>query len=167
VIVVGHKEGLVRAALDVSPMPVRFVVNPLYAETQTFYSLLLTRTLVEDAPFIKLNGDVIFEEEVLGRLLASPAPCAYAVDERIALDGEAMKVELGADGRVARIGKGLSIATEDTFQRAMNAGVRFDPVCIGGLRWTEIDDDRDLARAIELFGPDRLSQKPSQLAATQ
>jgi choline kinase len=187
VVVLGHGRSRVRASVAGSPIPVRFVFNPHYAETQTFFSLMLTRSLVADEPFLKLNGDVIFDAEILDRLIAGPAACAYAIDEHAILDEEAMKVELGADGRVARIGKNLAVAGafgesigiekisppfsavlfdqmeaaaaagerklyyEDTFQRAMNEGLRFDPVCIGDLRWSEIDDERDHARAVRLF----------------
>lgn len=191
IVVIGYERERVRAALAGSPIPVQFVVNPLYAETQTFFSLMLARPLVQDQPFLKLNGDVIFDQEVLDRLIASPASCAYAVDEHALLDDEAMKVELGDDGRVARVGKGLDARTsfgesigieklsppfsaalfehmeaaasageralyyEDAFQRAMDEGVRFEPVSVGGLRWTEIDDAEDYARAMRLFEPPR------------
>jgi choline kinase len=188
VVVLGYQEDVVRAALADAPLPVRFVTNELYAETQTFYSLMLTRPLVEGEPFLKLNGDVIFESEVLTRLIGAAAPLALAVDERVRLDEEAMKIECHGDGSVARIGKGLEIARsmgesigiekigvdaqpvlfrqleaaaaagerklyyEDVFQRAIDADrLRFEPVCIGGLRWAEIDDEKDFARARRLF----------------
>lgn len=188
VVVLGHERQRVREALRDSPLPLRFVVNPLYAETQTFFSLMLTRPFVEDEPFLKLNGDVIFDLEVLERLVASPAPLALAVDDRVRLDEEARKITISRDGRVTRIGKGLPVAAsygesigiekisppfagalfdcmesaardgerklyyEDVFQRAIDLGVaRFEPVCIGGLRWTEIDDAKDHARAVRLF----------------
>lgn len=187
VIVVGYEQGLVRATLASSPIPIQFVANPHYAATQTAFSLLLSRALMGDQPFLKLNGDVIFEREVLDRLIASSSPCACAVDESAVLDDDAVKVELGEDGRVMRIGKridatasfGESIGIEkispafsrnvfeylesaaaagdrqlyyeDGFQRAIDAGLRLDPVCIGGLRWAEIDDERDHATAVRLF----------------
>src|SRR5690349_188351 len=98
VVVLGYQQEVVRAALADAPLPVRFVVNPVYAETQTFYSLMLTRPLVEGEPFLKLNGDVIFEPEILTRLIGAPAPLALAVDERVRLDEEAMKIECAPDG---------------------------------------------------------------------
>jgi choline kinase len=112
VVVVGYKADEIRAELLASsPIPVRFVENPRYAEVQTFYSLMLTRPYVEDEPFLKLNGDVIFHPDVLRRLIESEAPLALAVDDEVRLDEEAMKVELGEDGRVLRIGKQLPVVT--------------------------------------------------------
>jgi choline kinase len=112
VVVVGYKADEIRRELRAnSPIPVHFVENPRYAEVQTFYSLMLTRPYVEDEPFLKLNGDVIFHPEVLRRLIDADAPLGLAVDDRVKLDEEAMKVQLGEDGRVCRIGKQLDVAT--------------------------------------------------------
>ena len=112
VVVVGYKADEIREELLAhSPIPVRFVENPRYAEVQTFYSLMLTRPYVEDEPFLKLNGDVIFDAEILRRLMDADAPLGLAVDDRVKLDEEAMKVELGDEGRVLRIGKQLDVAT--------------------------------------------------------
>ena len=190
VVVVGYKKEIVQAELEAtSPIPVRFVENARYAETQTFYSLMLTRPYVENAPFLKLNGDVIFEAEIVDRLVSSPNSLALTVDDRVRLDAEAMKVQLDDHGVVRKIGKGLDIARsigesigierldppasskifddleaaaakgekslyyEDVFQRSIDAGrADFHVVPIGGLRWTEIDDEKDLARARSLFG---------------
>jgi choline kinase len=112
VVVVGYKADEIRKELVASsPIPVRFVENPRYAEVQTFYSLMLTRPYVEDEPFLKLNGDVIFHPEILRRLIDANASLGLAVDDRVKLDEEAMKVELGDDGRVLRIGKQLQVST--------------------------------------------------------
>lgn len=194
VVVLGHERARVREALTSGPLPVRFVVNPLYAETQTFFSLMLTRPLVEGEAFLKLNGDVILEPEVLERVLACGAPVAMAVDERVRLDEEAMKVSCDAGRRVLRVGKSLPLASAygesigvekiepgaqarlfDAFERAARDGerrayyedvfdrvitssaLRFEAVPVGGLRWAEIDDPTDHARAVSLFGDGALA----------
>lgn len=111
VVVVGYKADEVMAELRAnSPIPVKFVENPIYAKVQTFYSLMLTRPFVQDEPFLKLNGDVIFEPEILERLVASTHGLGLAVDHHVKLDEEAMKVQLDSDGRIMRIGKGLVVS---------------------------------------------------------
>jgi choline kinase len=58
---------------------VSFVVNPVYASTNTAYSLLLAIDKLRDE-FYYLNGDVLFDEEVLFRLEASSFNNALALD---------------------------------------------------------------------------------------
>ncbi|NQU06474.1 MAG: phosphocholine cytidylyltransferase family protein [Calditrichaeota bacterium] len=60
---------------------VSFVVNPVYASTNTSYSLLLAIDKLRDG-FYYLNGDVLFSEEVLFRLEASSFDNALALDTK-------------------------------------------------------------------------------------
>lgn len=58
-----------------------FVVNPMYASTNTSYSLLLAIDKLRDE-FYYLNGDVLFDEDVLFRLEASSYDNALALDTK-------------------------------------------------------------------------------------
>jgi choline kinase len=110
ILATGYREDAVRDAVRTSPIPIEFCRNERYDETQNAVSLALCRRAVNDAAFFKLDGDVVFTADVLTRLDACAAPLAAAVDERRALDAEAMKVSADAEGRVRAFGKGLRVS---------------------------------------------------------
>ena len=58
--------------------------------------------------FLLLNGDTIFEDAVLARVLdAPPAPVTIAIDRKLQYDEDDMKVSLDASGRLLAVGKWL------------------------------------------------------------
>lgn len=71
-----------------------FVHNDRYAEWGNFYSLLVTQDVVGSSSFVKLDGDVILDEEVLPRLLRAQGSAVLAVDCKSGLGQEEMKVRL-------------------------------------------------------------------------
>ncbi|MCR4908728.1 MAG: isocitrate lyase/phosphoenolpyruvate mutase family protein [Lachnospiraceae bacterium] len=52
------------------PLSVRFVNNPVYRETNYIYSIYLAKDFLDD-DIILMHGDLVFENEVLDRLLSS------------------------------------------------------------------------------------------------
>lgn len=67
VVVVGHGADEVRAFLgrEQAGIPVQYVTNPIFAETNNIYSLLLAREYLEQDDTLLLESDVIFEPEIL------------------------------------------------------------------------------------------------------
>jgi choline kinase len=86
--------------------------NPEYATTQNSVSLALCQRAVEGESFVKLDGDVVFEPEVLGRLLRAPRDSDLLVltDSKRERDEEAMKVR-EQDGRIVEFGKRIPLAS--------------------------------------------------------
>lgn len=84
---------------------VQVVVNERYEETNTGYSLLLAAGHLEGSAFVKFDGDVVFDPEILSRLLSSPDATALCIDRNIELASEEVKVSLSAGTRVAKVGK--------------------------------------------------------------
>jgi choline kinase len=84
--------------------------NPDYATTQNSVSLALCERALEGTGFLKLDGDVVFEPEVLGRLLRAPEESDLLVltDSRRPRDEEAMKVRT-EHGRILEFGKGIPL----------------------------------------------------------
>ncbi|MBB4636966.1 NTP transferase domain-containing protein [Longimicrobium terrae] len=83
VIVVGCMAGVVRAAVGprFGTLPVRYVENARFADTGTSESLRLGLQGVDPgAAVVVLEGDVVFEDAVLHRLLAAPHPNATVVE---------------------------------------------------------------------------------------
>jgi choline kinase len=103
VVVAGYREAMVREA--VAPRRVTVVSNANYEAWNNFWSLYLARHAAGDGGFVQLDGDVLFEAEVIRRVLDCPGPAALAVDIRPEPDPETMKVEADADGAIRTISK--------------------------------------------------------------
>ncbi len=110
VLATGYREDAVRAALDGLDIELVFCPNPRFDSTQNSVSLALCADAVGERSFFKLDGDVIFQPELLPRLDACQAELAVGVDAGRKLDAEAMKVVLGEGRRIHTFGKGVSIA---------------------------------------------------------
>jgi choline kinase len=146
VIVTGHLAGRIDAHLASAPPPlaVTTVMNHAYATTNNAASLGIARAAIGGQDFVLCDGDVLFSANPIPALLESAGDCTLLVDADSPLDAEAMKVELGPEGRVTRIHKQLSLET--------SAGESIGIQKIGGpalgLLWEEIDAlvARDAAR---------------------
>ncbi len=108
--------------------------------------------------FLLLNGDTLFEQAVLERLLDTPAaPVTVTIDHKHEYDDDDMKVSLDAVGRLLAIGKSLpaeSVAAESIgllafresgpklFVDALDAAIRKD----GALRRWYLSVVNDLAQ---------------------
>lgn len=85
----------------------RFIHNEHFEITNTGYSVLLAEPYVRGEDFIKFDGDVVFEEQVLQMLVDDTASSALCIDTNIRLEAEEVKVILDANKRVLEVGKKL------------------------------------------------------------
>jgi choline kinase len=109
ILATGYREDAVREALAGLSSEVIYCPNPRFESTQNSVSLALCRDAVAGRSFFKLDGDVVFDAELLQRIAAPHAELAVGVDSSRKLDAEAMKVVV--DGaRIARFGKGVPLA---------------------------------------------------------
>lgn len=109
ILATGYREDAVRAALGQLSGEVLYCQNPRYDSTQNSVSLALCRDAVGGRSFFKLDGDVVFDPELLTRIAAPGAELSVGVDSSRKLDEEAMKVVV--EGRaVRRFGKGVPLA---------------------------------------------------------
>jgi choline kinase len=108
VLATGYREEAVRAAMQGAPMAVEYCRNPEFDRTQNSVSLALCRKALGSGAFFKLDGDVVFQRQVLERLDASPTALAVAVDAGRMLDAEAMKVSVSGLS-ISAFGKDLSL----------------------------------------------------------
>ena len=123
VVVVGHGADEVRAFLgrEQAGIPVHYVTNPIYAETNNVYSLLLARDHLERDDTLLLESDVIFESEILLACAAHPAPnVAVVAAYEPWMDGTV--TVLNQDQRVIRIVSKceLSRAEVATYYKTVN-----------------------------------------------
>ena len=112
ILATGYREDAVRAAMQGAPVAVEYCRNPEFDRTQNSVSLALCRNAIGSDAFFKLDGDVVFQRQVLERLDDCRSELAVAVDAGRMLDAEAMKVTLsGADGlNISAFGKGIALA---------------------------------------------------------
>jgi choline kinase len=110
VVVVGFGAERVEAWLAANPVPglvCETLFNPFYGSSDNLISCWLARGAMSD-DFLLLNGDTLFEDAVLARVLDSPsAPVTLAVDHKPSYDDDDMKVSLSASGRLLAIDKSM------------------------------------------------------------
>lgn len=85
---------------------IKFIYNPDFAESNNLVSCWTAREEMNE-DFILLNGDTLFEESVLKRLLEKPVqPITVTIDHKNNYDADDMKVSLEGS-RLVNIGKDL------------------------------------------------------------
>jgi len=109
ILATGYREDAVREALAGLAAEVTFCPNPRYDSTQNSVSLALCREAVAGRSFFKLDGDVVFDSELLSRIAAPQAELAVGVDASRKLDAEAMKVVV-QNGLIRRFGKSVPLS---------------------------------------------------------
>jgi choline kinase len=96
-----------------SDMEVTTLYNPFFSITDNLATCWVASTAMTD-DFILLNGDTIFEDDLLRRVLDAPeAPISVTVDRKPEYDSDDMKVTLDNDGHLTAIGKQLPLHTVD------------------------------------------------------
>ena len=106
VITTGYLDGaLEEACRGLEPeMRIRFVKNPLYDRTNYIYSIYCAREALDD-DILMMHGDLVFENEVLDRMLACEASC-MAVSSTLPLPEKDFKARV-LNGRVTAVGTGI------------------------------------------------------------
>lgn len=82
-----------------------FITNEKYSETNTGFSLMLTKNFINGSPFIKFDADVVFDKAILEKLIACEHTNCLCVDKNINLDAEEIKVIINSDNRVIKASK--------------------------------------------------------------
>ncbi len=94
VIVVGYRAEMIRAFLGETfgGVAIEYVVSPLFATTNTLYSLWLARHLI-DEPLLLVESDVVFDEPLLAPLLR---PDRIAVSRQLPwMNGSTVTLDAG------------------------------------------------------------------------
>ncbi len=105
-VVAGHLAGQIQSAVAKSGYAeaVRIVLNPLYPRGSAL-SVLAASDVLASSSFVLMDADLLYEPEVLARLIRADVPSGLLVDERLEDSGEEVKVVVRADGRVWEISK--------------------------------------------------------------
>jgi choline kinase len=109
-VVVGFGAHYVESFLRETQIPglrVDTFYNPFYAQSDNLATCWLVRHEM-DQDFLLLNGDTVFEDRVVARLLEGrPAQITVTIDHKDDYDDDDMKVSIDEDGRLLAIGKAL------------------------------------------------------------
>jgi choline kinase len=107
VMVTGYRERQIKTFVsDYFPhLKVAFVTNERYHSTNNIYSLWLTRELVRHDEMLLLDSDIVFDQRIIGLLLTASHENCLAVKRGDKLGAEEIKVRVGADGSIEKIGK--------------------------------------------------------------
>jgi choline kinase len=110
VIGTGYLEHMVRDAVAswFPSLDVTYVSNPDFRATNNAYSLMLCREHVENDGFILLDGDVVFDLDVVEELIERGPDC-LAVRSVGGIGLEEVKVTADAQDRVLAIGKHVPV----------------------------------------------------------
>lgn len=90
-------------------LDVHFLQNPDYETTNNIYSLYLAREDAEGKDILLLDSDIVFDPQIVARLLQSPQPDTLALS-RHPLGEEEIKVITDSQGMVTQINKVCSIS---------------------------------------------------------
>ena len=93
------------------PLNFTFVKNPIYDQTNYIYSIYCAREYLQD-DIVLMHGDLVFENEVFDKVLASEASC-MTVSSTLPLPEKDFKAQI-RDGKVMKVGV-------DIFDNAMEA----------------------------------------------
>jgi len=82
-----------------------FVTNERYFETNTGYSLMLTKDWINASTFVKFDADVVFDKKILTKLIESEYDNCLCIDKNINLDAEEIKVIIDKQSKVVKASK--------------------------------------------------------------
>ena len=113
VMTTGYYDGVLVKYCQSLDLPIHFtfVNNPIYDKTNYIYSIYCAKDYLDD-DIILMHGDLVFENEVFDRVVASPVSC-MTVSSTLPLPEKDFKAQV-VDGMVMRVGV-------DIFNEAMEA----------------------------------------------
>jgi choline kinase len=109
-VVVGYRAEMICAAMG---SEATCIPNPFYMHCNNMGSLWMAKGFAGDDPFVYLHGDLIYGDAMLGDFLRAVASSRASVDLLTAfgpVDAEAMKVRVGASGRLIESSKAIPIS---------------------------------------------------------
>lgn len=111
-IITGYLEEQIKEFIQekFSHLNISFLKNDKYSSTNTGYSLMMAKNFIKGDDFVKFDADVVFEKEVLRRLINNPNLTCLSIDKNIHLDKEEVKVICDKDSKVVKVGKKLDPA---------------------------------------------------------
>jgi len=110
-VVVGFQDWMIKNFLkrNFPSLDFTFVINNQFETTNNAFSLLLTREEIEGHELLLLDGDVVFDDEIIPMLMKSPHETCLAVRTKEGVGEEDVKVEVNENKEIVRIGKEVAV----------------------------------------------------------
>lgn len=111
IIVTGYLHEMLETFVQSLPLnlEITFVHNPLFSSTNNNYSLWLSHSALGGNAILLLDADILFDPQILARLLKSPHADVLVMSRSNKLGHEEIKLELDSHGRIIRIGKEVNL----------------------------------------------------------
>ena len=111
VVVTGYLHEQIEAFLNnrYQEVSITYIYNEQYASTNNIYSLWLARPEVEEKEMLLLDSDILFDSQIVARLLASEHQDILALNNH-PLGEEEMKIVPDGEGKVKEISKTCAIS---------------------------------------------------------
>ena len=112
-VVDGFRGDMIRQALTANfpDLDFTFVTNEDFSTTNNAWSLMLAcEAGLGDEPVFLLDSDIVFEPEVIDRILAGGGPNRLGLRTTGGVGEEEMKVRLDAEGRVIDLSKEMALS---------------------------------------------------------
>jgi choline kinase len=110
IIVTGYLQDQIKdfIAAKYPALKVTYIYNDVYSSTNNIYSLWLTKDYLIDDEMLLMDSDIIFDKEIIKRLLRSGYDNCLAL-KRHNVQDEEIKVKVNANGKVLEIGKEVKL----------------------------------------------------------
>ena len=110
VIVTGYLHEMIESfvAEHYPELEVEFIYNERYESTNNIYSLWMTKKAVSNDAVLLLDSDILFDPEIIAKLIESPYPNCLALNQH-ELGEEEIKVIADSSGKIKEISKTCSI----------------------------------------------------------
>lgn len=151
-VVVGYKSEMIMGQHP----ELYYIHNEAYAETNTGKSLLRALDEIDDDDILWLNGDIVFDEQLLSKLVRAKTSCVLVDSKKCG--EEEVKYDTDSEGYIRSISKGVSPAKGEAL--GINFVTRKDlPLLKKHLAL--ITDQDYFEKAIEnMIGQDRVQVQP-------
>ncbi|MEO5782219.1 MAG: phosphocholine cytidylyltransferase family protein [Ginsengibacter sp.] len=110
IIVTGYLEQQIKdfVSQNYPGLNITFIYNDVYSSTNNIYSLWLTNNIVSGDEMLLMDSDIIFDKEIIARLITSGYSNCLALKKH-KVQQEEIKVKADENGRVIEIGKEVKL----------------------------------------------------------
>ncbi len=107
IIVLGYLPEQIRTFITTNfpDVDVTYIYNERYEDTNTGFSLMLTKEHIGNSAFIKFDADVVFARNILSNLINIEYENCLCIDKNIQLEAEEVKVILKGSNKVFKANK--------------------------------------------------------------
>lgn len=110
IFVTGYRENMIKDYLSANfpNVKIDYITNSDYSNNNNSYSLWMTKDYVKD-DFILLDSDILFNADILTKLINDKNSNAATVNMKVKLDEEQIKVTLDSNNRILRMAKDVPL----------------------------------------------------------